>query len=99
MKKFLFVIFFIFSLHFGQDRHEFKNLNIEEQQKVLKEQKAEEARWQRRSSRARANYGRVRENNRDRLDHAAWERGRKVAGNVNLRDDGEVKDHGRKGIK
>ncbi|MBI1933705.1 MAG: aminopeptidase [Ignavibacteriales bacterium] len=28
MKKFLFVIFFIFSLHFGQDRHEFKNLNI-----------------------------------------------------------------------
>lgn len=74
-------------------------LSPEEQQKVLKEQKAEEARWQRRSSRARANYGRVRENNRDRLDHAAWERGRKVAGNVNLRDDGEVKDHGRKGIK
>lgn len=74
-------------------------LSPEEQQKVLKEQAAEEARWARRASRARANYGRVRTSNRDRLDHAAWERGRKTAQNVNLRDDGEVKDHGRKGIK
>lgn len=74
-------------------------LSPEEQQKVLKEQAAEEARWARRASRARANYGRVRTSNRDKLDHAAWERGRATAQKVNLRDDGEVKDQRRKGIK
>lgn len=74
-------------------------LSPEEQAKVLKDQAAEEKRWARRASRARSNYGRVRESNRDKLDRAAWERGRATAQKVNLRDDGEVKDQSRKGIK
>lgn len=67
---------------------EFAKLSPAEQARKLKEKRDEEARWARRSSRARSNYGRVRES--DRTDMAAWRRGKQVADSVNLRADGKV---------
>jgi hypothetical protein len=69
---------------------EFAKLSPEEQARQLKKQADEEARWARRSSRARSNYGRVRES--DRTDMGAWRRGKQVADSVNLRADAKVKN-------
>lgn len=68
---------------------EFAKLSPEEQARKLKQRADEEARWARRSSRARSNYGRVRES--DRTDMAAWQRGKRVADTVNLRAYAKVK--------
>lgn len=68
---------------------EFARLSPEEQARKIKQQKDEEARWERRRSRARSSYGRVRES--DRTDMAAWRRGKQIADNVNLRVDANVK--------
>lgn len=70
---------------------EFAKLSPEEQARKLKQQADEEARWARRSRRARSNYGRVRES--DRTDMAAWRRGKSVADAVNLRVDAKVKSN------
>jgi hypothetical protein len=72
---------------------EWAALTEEEQAKVLKEEAAKEARWARQASRARRNYGSVRE--RKTYDSAAWARGRDVASKVNLNVDGEVKNRKR----
>lgn len=72
-------------------------LSEDEQAKVLKQQADEERRWQQRAARARRNFGYVREDHS--YDDAAWQRGRRTAERVNLRDDGEVKEPSRKGIR
>lgn len=72
-------------------------LSEAEQAKVLRDQAREDARWARRASRARANYGRVRES--EQTNMVAWSRGKKVADSVNLRVDGEVKNKKRGELK
>jgi hypothetical protein len=72
------------------------SLSPEEQKRILREDEAAERRWQARMNRARNNH---RAMYRDNTDYAAWERGRRSAQSVNLRDDGEVKNKAKKGIK
>lgn len=67
---------------------EFAKLSPQEQARRIKQKADEEARWARRSGRARSNYGTVRES--DRTDMAAWKRGKRVADTVNLRADAKV---------
>ncbi len=77
----------------------FLSMTPEEQAYVIKAEKDAERRWRQRASRARKGYGAVRENPYDNVERSAWDRGRSAASKVNLRDDGEVKTHDRKGIK
>lgn len=77
----------------------FAALTPEEQAYVIAEDLKEQRRWEAASRRARRNYGRVRENPYENVENSAWDRGRKVAEKVNLRDDAEVKDPKRKGLK
>lgn len=55
---------------------------------LIKEQRQQEARERREEARYRRNFYKVR--NDTSYDSAAWDRGRKVAERVNLRNDGEV---------
>lgn len=75
----------------------FAALPKEEQERLIREEKAESdrayARWVKDSTRARRNYNTVRNTQRsnDNIDVSAWERGREMANTVNLRADAEVK--------
>jgi hypothetical protein len=62
-----------------------------EKAKLARDQAREDAKWAKRRTRVRANYGRVREDPTHRYDAAAWERGRQAGQSVNLRADEEVK--------
>lgn len=75
------------------------SLSEKEQAKVLRDMAKEEERWAKAATRSRRNYRTVREDPADRYDHAAWTRGRAAAQSVNLRNDAEVKEETRKGIK
>lgn len=77
----------------------FLAMSPEEQAYVIREVERDEARWRRASNRNRVSYGRVRENPYDNVESTAWARGRSAAAKVNLRDDGEVKDQSRKGLR
>jgi hypothetical protein len=72
----------------------FAALPPQEQKRLIDEERRAQARWARASRTARASYGRP-----QRTDAAAWERGMNAANSVNLRDDGEVKNRAKKGIK
>ena len=74
-------------------------LTPEEQARVLRKEAAEKRAWAKAAGRARRNYRTVRADNSTRTDPAAWERGRKAAQSVNLRNDGEVHTPKRKGIE
>jgi Protein of unknown function (DUF2786) len=67
-----------------------------ERTKILRDQAREQAQWERQSTKARRSYRAIREDPRDRYDHAAWSRGRTAAQKVNLRADEEVDEQTRK---
>ena len=69
-----------------------------EKAKLARDQAREDAKWARRRTRVRANYGQVREDPTNRYDAAAWERGRQAGQSVNLRADENIDDSKRKGI-
>jgi hypothetical protein len=77
----------------------FLRMTPEEQAYVIREVQRDDARWARASNRGRASYGRIRENPYGNVESTAWARGRSAAAKVNLRDDGEVKDQSRKGLR
>lgn len=70
----------------------FAALSPEEQEAAILEVRLEDEKWNRRmnrATRARRNYGSVRE--KKTYDHAAWARGQSVASKVNLNVDPEMK--------
>ena len=78
---------------------QFAALSPEEQARVIREDREYWERQYRSAGRARRNYRTVRADNSTRMDPAAWERGRKAAQSVNLRNDAEVRKQERKGIE
>lgn len=78
---------------------EWAALTPQEQQQVLKEQADQRAREQSRAARAKRNYRAMREDPANRIDHAAWARGRDVASKVNLRADEEVDEQERQAVR
>lgn len=74
-------------------------LSPEEQRKVLRDEARENAKWQRNALKARRSYRAIREDPANRIDGAAWARGKSAAESVNLRADSEVNNQERKGIK
>ena len=78
---------------------EWAELTPEEQQQVLREQAEQRFREEKRANRARRNYRAMREDPADRIDSAAWARGRDVASKVNLRADEEVNEQERQAVR